>query len=224
MGEVFLAHDARLDRNVAIKRLMGPSAGSPNRRARFRREAAVTARLRHPGIVEVFEVGEAGGHAFYAMELVHGETVHQCLARLCRQGSESGELDLGLTVLVAAVEGDEGERVLLLWTVGGAQELHADGVGVEVDGSLQIADFVNPVGLQPIGENMYIETAASGAAQPGTPGQNGLGSLNQGALEGSNVNVVSELVNMIETQRAYEMNSKAISTNDQMLQYINNNL
>jgi flagellar basal-body rod protein FlgG len=78
--------------------------------------------------------------------------------------------------------------------------------------------------LQPIGENLYIETASSGTAQTGTPGQNGLGSLNQGALEGSNVNVVSELVNMIETQRAYEMNSKAISTNDQMMQYINNNL
>ncbi len=71
---------------------------------------------------------------------------------------------------------------------------------------------------------MFIETAASGAAQPGTPGQSGLGRLQQGALESSNVNVVAELVNMIETQRAYEMNSKAISTNDQMMQYINNNL
>ena len=91
-------------------------------------------------------------------------------------------------------------------------------------GSLEIADFINPVGLQPVGENLFIETAASGTAQPGTPGLNGLGALNQGALEGSNVNVVSELVNMIETQRAYEMNSKAISTNDQMMQYINNNL
>lgn len=91
-------------------------------------------------------------------------------------------------------------------------------------GSLQTVDFINPVGLQPVGENLYIETASSGTAQAGTPGQNGLGSLNQGALEGSNVNVVSELVNMIETQRAYEMNSKAISTNDQMMQYINNNL
>lgn len=91
-------------------------------------------------------------------------------------------------------------------------------------GSLQTVDFINPVGLQPIGENLYIETASSGTAQAGTPGQNGLGSLNQGALEGSNVNVVSELVNMIETQRAYEMNSKAISTSDQMMQYINNNL
>ena len=91
-------------------------------------------------------------------------------------------------------------------------------------GTLEVTDFINPVGLQPVGENLYIETAASGSANTGTPGLNGLGSLEQGALEGSNVNVVSELVNMIETQRAYEMNSKAISTNDQMMQYLNNNL
>lgn len=91
-------------------------------------------------------------------------------------------------------------------------------------GSLETVDFINPVGLQPVGENLYLETASSGTAQAGTPGLNGFGSLVQGALEGSNVNVVSELVNMIETQRAYEMNSKAISTNDQMMQYLNNNL
>ena len=91
-------------------------------------------------------------------------------------------------------------------------------------GVLETADFINPVGLQAIGENLYIETAASGPVQSGTPGLNGLGTLVQGALEGSNVNVVAELVNMIETQRAYEMNSKAISTNDQMMQYLNNNL
>ncbi|MFQ5610041.1 MAG: flagellar basal-body rod protein FlgG, partial [Woeseiaceae bacterium] len=91
-------------------------------------------------------------------------------------------------------------------------------------GSLETVDFINPVGLQPVGENLYVETASSSSAQGGTPGLNGLGSLSQGSLEGSNVNVVAELVNMIETQRAYEMNSKAISTNDQMMQYINNNL
>lgn len=91
-------------------------------------------------------------------------------------------------------------------------------------GSLETVDFINPVGLQPIGENLYIETASSGTAQAGTPGLNGFGSLVQGALEGSNVNVVAELVNMIETQRAYEMNAKAISTNDQMMQYLNNNI
>ena len=91
-------------------------------------------------------------------------------------------------------------------------------------GSLQLTDFVNPAGLQPRGENLYSESAASGPAQTANPGLNGLGSLQQGALEGSNVNVVEELVNMIETQRAYEMNSKAISTTDQMLQYVSQNL
>lgn len=93
-----------------------------------------------------------------------------------------------------------------------------------VAGNLQLADFVNPTGLQPIGENLYVETAASGAAQIGAGGANGLGSLKQGMVEGSNVNVVSELVDMIESQRAYEMNSKGIAAGDQMLQYISQQL
>jgi flagellar basal-body rod protein FlgG len=91
-------------------------------------------------------------------------------------------------------------------------------------GTFQFIDFVNPSGLEARGENLFLETVASGPPQAGTPGQNGLGSAIQGALETSNVNVVAELVNMIETQRAYEMNSKAIATSDQMLQFINNNL
>ena len=91
-------------------------------------------------------------------------------------------------------------------------------------GSIQLADFTNPGGLQPIGENLFKETASSGTAQTGTPGLTGLGTLISGSLESSNVNVVEELVNMIETQRAYEMNSKAISTTDQMLQFASNNL
>jgi len=91
-------------------------------------------------------------------------------------------------------------------------------------GTLQLADFINPAGLQPKGQNLFIETAASGSPQVANPGQEGIGTLVQGSLEGSNVNVVEELVSMIETQRAYEMNSKAISTSDQMLQYLNNNL
>ncbi|MET0657225.1 MAG: flagellar basal-body rod protein FlgG [Steroidobacteraceae bacterium] len=91
-------------------------------------------------------------------------------------------------------------------------------------GSLQLVDFINPAGLQPRGENLLVESAASGTAQTGTPGLNGLGALQQGALESSNVNVVEELVNMIETQRAYEMNSKAISTADQMLEYVTQQL
>ncbi|MBL8260663.1 MAG: flagellar basal-body rod protein FlgG [Candidatus Competibacteraceae bacterium] len=91
-------------------------------------------------------------------------------------------------------------------------------------GTLQLADFVNPAGLQAAGGNLFLESAASGSPQTGQPGANGVGMIAQGSLETSNVNVVEELVDMIETQRAYEMNSKAISTTDQMLQYVNNNL
>jgi flagellar basal-body rod protein FlgG len=91
-------------------------------------------------------------------------------------------------------------------------------------GTLQLTDFVNPAGLEPRGDNLLVESSASGPAQTGNPGLNGLGLLEQGYLEGSNVNVVEELVAMIETQRAYEMNSKAISTTDEMLQYVSNNL
>ncbi len=94
---------------------------------------------------------------------------------------------------------------------------------VEV-GTLSLTDFVNPSGLMSKGENLYVETAASGPAQAGTPGLSGLGTVSQGSLESSNVNVVEELVSMIETQRAYEMNAKAISTTDQMLGYLNNNV
>ena len=84
-------------------------------------------------------------------------------------------------------------------------------------GQLQLAQFVNPAGLDPRGGNLFTETAASGTPQAGAPGAGGLGALNQGSLEASNVNVVEELVAMIQTQRAYEINSKAIQTSDQML-------
>ncbi|MDP2029793.1 MAG: flagellar basal-body rod protein FlgG [Thiobacillus sp.] len=85
-------------------------------------------------------------------------------------------------------------------------------------GTLQLATFINPAGLQSLGENLYGETAASGTPTSNAPGSNGAGTLNQGYVETSNVNVVEELVNMIQTQRAYEINSKAIKTSDEMLQ------
>ncbi|MFA7553465.1 MAG: flagellar basal-body rod protein FlgG [Spongiibacteraceae bacterium] len=91
-------------------------------------------------------------------------------------------------------------------------------------GTINITNFVNPTGLQAIGSNLFVETAASGTPQQATPGTSGLGSLEQGVLENSNVDVVEELVSMITTQRTYEMNSKVISTADQMLQYISQNL
>jgi flagellar basal-body rod protein FlgG len=91
-------------------------------------------------------------------------------------------------------------------------------------GQIQTANFINPTGLEAVGSNLYRESGASGAPLIGTPGQAEFGTLNQGSLETSNVNVVEELVNMIETQRAYEMNSKAISTTDQMLSFVTQQL
>jgi flagellar basal-body rod protein FlgG len=91
-------------------------------------------------------------------------------------------------------------------------------------GQIELAYFVNPQGLEPVGDNLYRETNASGGVNTAIPGTDSTGTLIQSALESSNVNVVEELVNMIETQRAYEMNSKAISTTDEMLSYVNQQL
>jgi flagellar basal-body rod protein FlgG len=85
-------------------------------------------------------------------------------------------------------------------------------------GQLQLARFVNPAGMAPTGDNLYLETAASGPPIVSTPGLNGTGILEDGFLENSNVSVVNEMVNMIVAQRAYEANSKAIGAADQMLQ------
>ena len=91
-------------------------------------------------------------------------------------------------------------------------------------GQINVARFLNPAGLQPMGENLYVESAASGTAQVGVPGADGAGVLRQGALEGSNVSTVQELVDMIETQRAYEVNAKVINAADEMARYVNQNV
>lgn len=92
----------------------------------------------------------------------------------------------------------------------------------QVVGQIQLVNFINPAGLRALGGNMYVPTAASGGPQQSTAGQNGVGSLAQGQLEASNVNIVEEMVNMIAAQRAYETNSKVIQASDQMLQSVNN--
>ncbi len=89
-------------------------------------------------------------------------------------------------------------------------------------GSIQLARFINPAGLRSLGKNLLVPTEASGSEIVGTPGETGLGSIAQGFLEMSNVSVVDEMVNMITAQRAYETNSKAIQTSDDMLQIANN--
>jgi flagellar basal-body rod protein FlgG len=87
-------------------------------------------------------------------------------------------------------------------------------------GVVQLANFVNPAGLEAMGQNLYLETESSGTAQTGQPGVNGMGTLAQGSLESSNTNVVEEMVNMIQAQRTYEMNSKSISAVDDMLSFV----
>jgi flagellar basal-body rod protein FlgG len=89
-------------------------------------------------------------------------------------------------------------------------------------GTIQLANFINPAGLQAMGQNLYLETESSGTAQTGEAGVNGMGTISQGSLESSNTNVVEEMVNMIEAQRTYEMNSKSISAVDDMLQFVIN--
>ncbi len=91
-------------------------------------------------------------------------------------------------------------------------------------GQIQLSDFINPSGLQAIGNNLFQETAASGSPQQGNPASTGFGAVEQGTLEASNVDIVEEMVNMITTQRTYEMNSKVIATADQMLQFVTQSL
>jgi flagellar basal-body rod protein FlgG len=127
------------------------------------------------------------------------------------------ELDPSVAIPADAVNITVSEDGLVDATIAGQ-------VGVTQIGQLQMADFINPAGLEAIGSNLFIETASSGSPQAGTPGQGGLGQIEQGALEASNVDVVEEMVNMITTQRVYEMNSKVLSTADQMLQFLNQNV
>jgi flagellar basal-body rod protein FlgG len=131
--------------------------------------------------------------------------------------SEGYEVQPAITVPAETIS-------LTIGSDGTVSALTAGNAVPDTVGDIQLADFINTSGLQPIGENLFRETAASGNPLTGQPGLQGLGTVIQGSLESSNVNVVEELVNMIETQRAYEMNSKAIATTDQMLAFVSNNL
>ena len=163
------------------------------------------------------------GRGFFEVQMPDGTSAYT------RDGSfqinDQGELVTNSGYPVQpGIQIPEGAESLTIGTDGTVTVQVAGQTGVLEVGSLTLTDFINPAGLQSKGENLYVETTASGPAQNGTPGLNGLGTTVQGALEGSNVNVVEELVSMIETQRAYEMNAKAISTTDSMLGYLNTNV
>jgi flagellar basal-body rod protein FlgG len=147
--------------------------------------------------------------------------------------SRDGQFHIDANGQIVTVNGDAIQPALTIPDGAQSVTIGSDGIVTvalagQVDvtqiGNIQLVDFVNPAGLQSKGGNLYLETAASGAPQEGTPGLNGLGTTVQGSLENSNVSVVEELVSMIATQRAYEMNSKVVSTADQMLQFVSQNL
>ena len=163
------------------------------------------------------------GRGFFQVLRPDGTTAYTRDGQL--QLSSTGEIVTASGyVLQPPVTIPEGTRAVTIGTDGTVSITASGATTSSVLANLTITDFINPAGLQPIGENLFGETSASGSPINGTPGQNGLGTLMQGSLESSNVNVVEELVNMIETQRAYEMNSKAIKTVDNMLQYISQTL
>lgn len=163
------------------------------------------------------------GRGFFQVQLPDGSTAY----------SRNGEFQLNSDgqivtsdgkVLQPAVTVPQGAQSVTISKDGIVDVTIAGQSAPQQIGQIQLADFVNPTGLQAIGSNLYLETAASGSPQQGQPGNSGFGQVEQNTLEGSNVDVVEEMVNMITTQRTYEMNSKVIATADQMLQFITQTL
>ena len=157
------------------------------------------------------------GDGFFQVEMPDGTTAYtrDGSFKLTAQGelvTNSGYRVLGGVTIPADT------RSVSIGTNGLVSVIVGSNASPQPAGTIELASFVNPAGLEPRGQNMFTETNASGAPTTGAPGSEGLGPVLQGYLESSNVNVVQELVTMIQTQRAYEMNSKAIQTSDQMLQ------
>lgn len=156
------------------------------------------------------------GNGFFQIEMADGTLAYT------RDGAfqldDQGNVTMPSGYLLAdAINLPEDAESITIGKDGTVSVLQAGNIQPFEVGQIQLVSFINPGGLQSIGENLFVETASSGMANPNVPGTNGVGVLNQGYVEASNVNVAEELVNMIVTQRAYEMNSRAIQTSDQML-------
>ncbi|MDA0687549.1 MAG: flagellar basal-body rod protein FlgG [Proteobacteria bacterium] len=163
------------------------------------------------------------GDGFFAIQQADGTTAYT------RNGSFKLSVDGNVVTasgesLLPAITIPQNAASITVGRDGTVSAELANGGGAVQVGQIQMSRFVNSAGLQPIGRNLYAETASSGQPIVGIPGDQGAGLLMQGSLEASNVNVVEEMVNMIETQRAYEINSKAIAAADGMLRFLNNNL
>jgi flagellar basal-body rod protein FlgG len=157
------------------------------------------------------------GNGFFQIEMPDGTTGYTRDGTF--QVNSQGQMvtSSGFRVL-GGVNVPQGARSVTIGRDGVVSAMVGNAVAPQQIGAIELATFINPAGLEPRGQNLFTETPASGNPTTGAPGSEGLGQVMQGYLEGSNVNVVQELVTMIQTQRAYEMNSKAIQTSDQMLQ------
>ena len=160
------------------------------------------------------------GRGFFQVELPTGETAYTRSGAF--QLNENGELvttqgfviQPGITVPQDAVDIEINQS-------GGVFVKLAGQVAMQNVGQIELANFINPAGLEAVGDNFFLETEASGSAFTGVPGLDGFGTLRQGFLETANVNVVEEITELIKAQRAYEMNSKVISTSDEMMSTVN---
>ncbi len=161
------------------------------------------------------------GNGFLQVELPNGNTSYTRAGALKRDSSGRITNSDGYTI-TPAITIPEGARQITISESGIVSAIIDDDTTSTEIGTVELASFTNNAGLSAIGRNLFEETAASGTAQTGTPGEDGFGTLLQNYLEGSNVNIVEELASMITTQRAYEINSKTIQTSDEMMQTTNN--
>ncbi len=159
------------------------------------------------------------GNGYFQVDLPNGDTAYTRAGSF--QLNENGELvnGQGYTINPGITVPNDALNI----TINSSGEVLVqipNSVPLQNVGQIQIANFINPAGLQAIGDTLFLETQASGAATTGSPGENEFGTLRQGSIENSNVNIVEEITNLISAQRAYEMNSKVISTSDEMLQTV----
>jgi flagellar basal-body rod protein FlgG len=161
------------------------------------------------------------GNGFLQVEMPNGNTAYTRAGALKRDSNGRLTNSDGYPILPTITIPDGSRQITISETGIVSALLGDDTVSTEL-GTLELAAFTNPAGLSAIGKNLFEETSASGTAQTGTPGEDGYGTLLQTYLEGSNVNIVEEIANMITTQRAYEINSKTIQTSDEMMQTTNN--
>ena len=161
------------------------------------------------------------GNGFLQVEIPNGTTAYTRSGALKRDGDGRLVTSDGYPILPAITIPDGSKQITISETGVVSAVIGEDTESTEI-GNLELAIFTNSAGLSAQGKNLFQETAASGTATTGTPGDEGYGTLLQTYLEGSNVNIVEELASMITTQRAYEINSKTIQTSDEMMQTTNN--